>query len=203
VWRVFPEVNVERRPGLRPYLRRPDSLGGDAGPPPPVIGADGGQEHGWGCATAGPTCLCAGRAGDTWEPLDTLTNHPRLRAGHWSLPSPAAAAAAPPPPILLAGFNVDAAPPGDLGASLVGRALLYWWPDERWQCGTVARPCSRGAFSHVVAYTRQTSPSRPRALRGTADTLLDAASCGARWVLFSTAPAAGVVRALRARAPRP
>ena len=42
-WRVFPEFNIER---LRPYFRRPDSLGGDAGPPPPVmIGADGGPEH--------------------------------------------------------------------------------------------------------------------------------------------------------------
>ena len=41
------------------------------------------------------------------------------------------------------------------------------------------------------------------ALRGTADTLLDAASYGARWVLLSPAPAAGVVRALRSRAPRP
>ena len=33
------------------------------------------------------------------------------------------------------------------------------------------------------------------ALRGTADTLLDAASYGVRWVLLSPAPAAGVVRA--------
>ena len=43
-WRVFPEFNVER---LRPYLRRPARLGGDAdvGPPPPVPGADGVPEH--------------------------------------------------------------------------------------------------------------------------------------------------------------
>ncbi len=99
---------------------------------------------------------------------------------------------------------MDAAPPGDLGASLVGRQLLYWWPDDGWQPrrGTLARPCPRGAFSHVVAYTRQTSRS---ALRGTADTLLDAASYGAHWhwVLHSPAPAARVVRALRSRAPRP
>jgi hypothetical protein len=95
---------------------------------------------------------------------------------------------------------VDAAPPGDLRAPLVGRTLLYWWPDEGWQRGTVARLCPRGSFSHVVAYTRQTS-----ALRGTADTLLDAASYGARWVLLSPAPAAGVVRTrtLQSRAPRP
>ena len=56
------------------------------------------------------------------------------------------------------------------------------------------------AFSHMVAYHRQTSES---ALRGTADTLLDAASYGTRWVLLSPAPAAGVARALRPRAPRP
>ena len=86
------------------------------------------------------------------------------------------------------------APPGDLGATLVGQTLLYWWPPDGWQRGTLARLCPRGAFSHVVAYTRQTS-----ALRGTADTLLDAASYGTRWVLLSPAPAAGVSRALRPR----
>ena len=38
-------------------------------------------------------------------------------------------------------------------------ALLYWWPDDNWQRGTVAglRVCQRDAFSHVVAYTQQTS----------------------------------------------
>ena len=72
---------------------------------------------------------------------------------------------------------------------LVGRSILYWWPTDGWQRGTVARPCPRGAFSHVVAYSRQTS-----ALRGTADTLLDAASYGVHWVLLSPAAAAGVSR---------
>jgi len=71
--------------------------------------------------------------------------------------------------------------------ALVGRQLLYWWPADGWQRGTVARVCPRPAFSHVVAYTRQTS-----ALRGTADSLLDSASYGARWVLLSPAAAAGV-----------
>jgi hypothetical protein len=55
-----------------------------------------------------------------------------------------------------------------------------------------------GAFSHVVAYTRQTS-----ALRGTADTLLDAASYGSRWVLLSPAAALGVERGAPARQTRP
>ena len=51
----------------------------------------------------------------------------------------------------------------------------------------MARLRPRGAFSHVVANNRQTS-----ALRGTADTLLDAASYSSRWVLLLPAPAAGV-----------
>ena len=97
--------------------------------------------------------------------------------------------------VLVAKVSYDLTP-GDLGAALVGRTLLYWWPTDGWQRGTVARLCPRGAFSHVVAYTRQTS-----ALRGTADTLLDAASYGSRWVLLSPAPAGGVT--LRPRAPRP
>ena len=80
----------------------------------------------------------------------------------------------------------------------MGRTVLFCWPDYGWQRGTVARLDQRGAFSHVVAYNRQTS-----VLRGTADTLLDAASYGSRWVLLSPAPAAGVARALRPRAPRP
>ena len=101
---------------------------------------------------------------------------------------------------MLSGYTVDVKPSGDLGAALEGLTLLYWWPDDGWQRGTVARLCLRGPLSHVVAYTRQTS-----ALRGTADTLpvLDAASYGTRWVLLSAAPAAGVTRALRPRPPRP
>ncbi len=85
-----------------------------------------------------------------------------------------------------AGYTVDAAPPDDLGAALVSRTLLYWWPTDGWQRGTVSRFCPRGAFSHMVAYTRQTS-----ALRGTADTLLDAAFYGTRWVLLSRLPPPG------------
>ena len=29
--------------------------------------------------------------------------------------------------------------PGDLGAALVGRTLLYWWPDDGWRRGIVTR----------------------------------------------------------------
>ena len=192
-WRVFPEFNVER---LRPYLRRPGHLGGDedVGPPPPVPGADGVPEHEvqellkFKMRFGRPYVLVrwAGldAAGDTWEPLDNLTNCEAAitafeQATGRTLPRPAppppgAGAAGAPAPIPPAGYLVDATPPGDLGAALVGRTLLYWWPTDGWQRGTVARLCPRGAFSHVVAYTRQTS-----ALRGTADTLLDAASYGA------------------------
>ena len=80
-WRVFPEFNVER---LRPYLRRPDGLGGagdsDPGPPPPVVGAEGSPEHEvqellkFKMRYGRPYVLVrwAGldTAGDTWEPLE-------------------------------------------------------------------------------------------------------------------------------------
>ena len=52
----------------------------------------------------------------------------------------------------------------------MGRTLLYWWPTDGWQRGTVTRLCPRGAFSHVVAYY-----SDNRQTCGTADTLMDAA----------------------------
>ncbi len=94
---------------------------------------------------------------------------------------------------------IDAAPSGDLSAALVGRTILYWWPTDGWQRGRVARLCPRGAFSHVVAYSRQTS-----VLRGMADSLLDAASNGDRWVLLRLSPATagGVERAPPARGSR-
>jgi hypothetical protein len=203
-WRTHPEFNVER---LRPYLRRPDHLGEDAlVPPPPVLGADGRPEHEvqellkFKMRYGRPYVLVrwAGcdASGDTWEPLDNLTNCAQAIAAFEqaigrSLPRPALAPpvlpGAAPPPIAPSGFTVDAAPPGDLGIALVGRTILYWWPSDGWQRGTVARLCPRGAFSHVVAYSRQTST-----LRGTADSLLDAASYGARWVLLSPAAAAGI-----------
>ncbi len=135
----------------------------------------------------------AGRdaSGDTWEQLDNLTNceeaisTSELATG-CTLPRPPPAppgrAAASSAPLAPVGFAVEAAPPGDLGAALVGRTILYWWPTDGWQRGTVAHLCPRGVFSHVVAYSRQSS-----ALRGTADLLLDAASYGIRWVVLSPA----------------
>jgi hypothetical protein len=159
-------------------------------------------------------CVRTGRdaSGDTWEPLERLTNCkeaiaafqretgrtlPRRIGPHRARRSPPAL---PPPPLPPAGFNVDAAPSSELGAALVGRQLIYRWPDDGWQRGTVARLCPRPAFSHVAAYTRQTSAPRGAAdslslslsLRGTADSLLDSASYTARGVLLSPAAAAGV-----------
>ena len=102
-----------------------------------------------------------------------------------------------PPPIPPTGFTVEAVPRGNLGAALVGMTVHNWRPDDGWQRGTVARLCPRGAL-HVVAYNRKTS-----VLRGTADTLLDAASYCSRWVLLTPAPGAGVAQALRPLASRP
>ena len=100
-------------------------------------------------------------AGDTWQPLDNLTNCKDAIAAFdqatcRSLPRPAppqpTGTAFAPPPISLTGFTVEAGPPGDLGAALVGRTVLCWWPADGWQRGTVARLCPRGAFSHVVGW---------------------------------------------------
>ena len=148
-------------------------------------------------------------SGDTWEPLENLTNCeqairdferaqgvviPRM------LPPPASqACGGPSPPIPPAGFVVDPSP-GDLGPALVGRRILYLWPEDwdGWQQGTVARASRRAPYTHVVAYHWSTS-----ALRGIANSLPDAASYGSRWVLLSPAAAPGVAlaapRALRPR----
>ena len=117
-----------------------------------------------------------------WEPLDSLTNCKAAiiafeQATAWSPPPqlPFAGAAGAPPLISAAitptGYTVETVPPGDLGTALLGRTLLYLWPDDGWKRGTVERPFPRGAFSYVWAYIRQAS-----ALRVTADTLLDAVS---------------------------
>jgi hypothetical protein len=130
------------------------------------------RDEGWNrCREPRVTCnRKAGRdaSGDTWKPLDNLTNCEdaisafELATGR-TVPRPLPAlpgrAAASPAPIAPVGFE---APPGDLGAALVGQTMLYWWPEiDGRQRGTVARlcQCPRGAFSHVtVAYSpgRQT-----------------------------------------------
>ena len=153
----LPRVNVER---LRPYIRRPALLGGDTdgAPPLPVLGADGSPEHEaqelvkFKMRYCRPYVLVhwAGfdAAGDTWEPLDNLTKLEAAIAAFRALsPTPADATVAGASPRQRrrapADPPVDAAPPGDLGAGLVGRTVLYWWPDDGWQRGTVARLCAR------------------------------------------------------------
>ena len=136
-------------------------------------------------------------AGDTWEPLDNLTNCSAAIAAFEASSSRCAAAAAALPAAarrrrrraltdpagMLHGRCGAAQRPGRRagrqdGALLVARRRLRRPPR-----GTVACLCPRGSFSDVVAYTRQTS-----ALRSTVDTLLDAASFGCRWVLHWPAP---------------
>jgi hypothetical protein len=80
-WRICPEFNVER---LRPYLRRPDHLGGDL-PPPPLRWQGQTAPQSMRCRSCSSS-RCYGRpyvlvrwagcdaSGDTWEPLDNLTN---------------------------------------------------------------------------------------------------------------------------------
>ena len=101
-----------------------------------------------------------------WEPLDSLTNCKAAiiafeQATAWSPPPqlPFAGAAGAPPLISAAitptGYTVETVPPGDLGTALLGRTLLYLWPDDGWKRGTVSRLCPRGA-----AYARQTTGRR-------------------------------------------
>ena len=97
-------------------------------------------------------------SGDTWEPLDNLTNYEeaivafeRATSPGRSLlrrapPPPPAIAAAPSPLLPPPGRRQDSLwnsqPPGDLraAAALVRRMILYWWPRRvaGWQRGTVA-----------------------------------------------------------------
>lgn len=188
-WRAFNEFNVER---LRRYLRRPLALGGDADEPPPVVAQDGSLEHE--VAAILQFRLRAGRpqvlvrwagqdaSGESWEPLENLTNCEEAiaafeRSRGVKLPRrppapPSAVVEGVPPPLPPTGYTVDPAP-GDLGRALVGRRILYWWGEDGWQLGSVARVSSQASFSHVVAYHRRSS-----ALSGTAHSLLDATSYG-------------------------
>jgi hypothetical protein len=140
---VFNEFTDDR---LRPYVRRPPHLGGETGPSAPVVGANGAPEHEvaellkssmlYGRPHVLPVVRWTGRnaSGDTWELLEYLTKCEEAiaafeRATGLILPRPAPRlplAAGPLPHHHLPGFTVDAAPPQDLGAALVGRQLLYW-----------------------------------------------------------------------------
>ena len=117
---------------------------------------------------------------DTWEQLCRLTNceaafaafEQMMASSCWPAlpaagPPPSAAVAGAPAPNLPAGYKVDAAPPGNLDAVLMGslRPLLYLRPMT---AGSAAESLAsaRAAPSRtwwpipVVAYTRQTPALR-------------------------------------------
>ncbi len=148
-------------------------------------------------------------SGDTWEPLEKLTNcEDAIRAFEQArglvLPR------APPPPPSHRGTGMHAAELR-LRFPLLGipwtRALVTsvqpWWAGavctggrptaDNLEPSRVSAYLPPPAFKvHVVAYTWKTS-----ALRGTVDTLLDPTSCGRRWVLLSPLAPAGVKRVPR------
>ncbi len=86
-------------------------------------------------------------SGDTWEPLENLTNcEDAIRAFEQARrlvlprappPPPSHACGGVAPPLPPAGYSVDPNP-GVLGATLVGRRILYWWLSDGWQLGTVS-----------------------------------------------------------------
>ena len=63
----------------------------------------------------------------------------------------------------------------------MGSKILYWWPEDGWLLGSMAKVSSKPPFSHVVAYHAKTSPG----LAGTVDSLLESASYGQRWLLLA------------------
>jgi len=76
--------------------------------------------------------------------------------------------------LLPSGWTLGAwKPPG------LGDAVLYWWPDDGWQQGRVAKSTTREPFTHVVRYRRPGAT-----FTGDVETQLDAASHGARWRLL-------------------
>jgi hypothetical protein len=161
---------VQRRPPSESALP-PDGLGSDAGPPPLVPGADGGHcragAGGAGAAEAedalrtalrlgtalGRSATRPGTRGNRWTTSPTARTPSPHSSGPLGAPLPARPRQSPParsPHAHPPGRFHRVRPPGDLGAALVGRRLLYRWPDECWQRGTVARLCQRCAFSHIM-----------------------------------------------------
>ena len=69
----------------------------------------------------------------------------------------------------------------------MGNKILYWWPEDGWLLGSVAKVSSKQPFSHVVAYHMKTSPC----LAGTVDSLLDSASYWQLWLLLAALNALG------------
>ena len=179
--RTCAEFNIER---LRPYLHRPDHLpvGGAAAPPPPVVGTDGRPEHDvqellkfkmrWGRPYVLVRWAGHDASGDTWAPLDNLTNREEAVAAF----ERATCRSLPPPRHAAAGRRRRAAAdsagrfhrgPRATGRSLalVGRTILHWWWPEDGLPGATARrrrpplpawrvPARVGAHPSVVGAAR-------------------------------------------------
>jgi hypothetical protein len=80
-----------------------------------------------------------------------------------------------------AGWRMAASSEILAGRALVGRPVLFHWPEDGWVRGRVARVSRAAGFSHVVTYGPR-SPLEALAVVS----LLDAASHGpaGRWVLL-------------------
>jgi hypothetical protein len=101
VWRICPEFNVER---LRPYLRRPADLSCEPPPSLPVATPDGALEHEvqellkfkmrYGLPLVLVRWADRDASGDTWEPLDNLTNCEEAISAFKLYPTPSSASTA-------------------------------------------------------------------------------------------------------------
>ena len=182
-WRACDELQFEL---LRPYHRRPNGLCGAPGPPPspPFPGADGGPEFEvqellkfkmrWGQPYILVRWSGCDASRDIWEPLvRRRTTLPTVRR-----PLPHSSGLGPPIASTCPAGCCRPALAYPAGTSMLRRLAI-----------------SASHASACAASARTWSPTQTSALRGTADTLLDAASYGQRWVLLSPAPAAGVDRA--------
>ena len=204
-WGVLPEFNVQTRPPRRRLECRPTTAIECPGRRARVRGAGAAQVQDALCLAARTGALDRlGRAGDTREPLDNLTNCEDAIAAFQqatgrSLPARRGHRRPAPPSIPPTGFAVKEAPL--CAALLVAR---------RWQRSTtVLRRCCAGSAAPSPASvraapyrTRWPTPSSSSALRhggqSTRRRLLRP-----RWVILSLAPAAGVARALRPCPSRP
>jgi len=89
--------------------------------------------------------------------------------------------AGPAPLVSPAGFRLAVADEVRSGPALVGRWVLYRWPEAGWVRGRVGRVSRAAGFSHVVGYGPTSAIGRAAVA-----SLLDAASHGpaGRWVLL-------------------
>ena len=68
-----------------------------------------------------------------------------------------------PPP---SGFSIAASAPDGPPAGLVGSKILYWWPEDGWLLGSVAKVSSKPPFSHVKSQASHGAPRATNSLQG-------------------------------------